>query len=236
MAKFYGKNSGYLIKNDLKFFSFAVGTVILCLLLVLLIMNSAPPQITALTALFFIVFIIYLANPLLLLFKRKSNQFYRGWGGELEIKKELEKLPEDYAVFQDVTIGLGKGNIDFVVLAPTGVFILEVKSHKGEIAFNGYDLTINGRAFKDKNFFRQVHGQTWALKNYLKQQTGGDVFIHPAIVFSSPYASMRFGYNQMSNINIIQKNYLPGLFTYFLGPKNPLNKAKLIQSLAKTVN
>lgn len=236
MAQFYGKNSGYLKRNDLKYFSFSIGLVLLVLIIVLLLTQSAPPTVAALAALACIIFIIQLADPFIMFFKRKSNQFYRGWGGELDIKKALEKLPDDFTVFQDVIIGKEKGNIDFVVLGKSGLFILEVKSHKGEISYNGSELTINGRTFRDKNFFRQVHGQTWALKNYLKQQTGEDIFIHSAIVFSSPYARMHFGYNPISNIYIIQKDFLLGLFDHFQSSATPLNQHKITQAMMQTVS
>lgn len=145
-------------------------------------------------------------------FERRGMKFYRGNKGEKDVRKVLAELPETYIVFADVEIGHNKGNIDFVVLAPSGVFILEVKSYAGEIDFDGFALTINGRRFSDNNFFREVHGEIWALKQYL-QQSMPSPYIHAAIVFSSPNASMNFGYNQIENIYIIQKDFLPGLFT-----------------------
>jgi hypothetical protein len=220
MAKFYGKTGGYLIRNDLKYFSFAVGLVLLVLILIWLIAKSAPPVIVGVAALFFIFFIVVPANPFILFFRRKSNRFYRGWGGERAIKKELENLPKNFTVFQGLKIGKHKGDIDFVVLGPTGIFLLEVKSHKGEIGFNGLDLTLNGKSFNGKSPLRQVHGETWALKKYLALHTKKDFFIHSVLVFSNPRAEVHFGYNPIANIYVVDKNSLLGLFERF--PKTGL--------------
>jgi len=236
MAKFYGKSSSCLVKNDIKYFSFAAGLAVAVLLLVWLVVKSAPPAAAGFAALALIIFIVIVADPFILFFKRKSLQFYRGLSGEQDIKKDLENLPNDFSVYQGLEIGDRKGDIDFVVLGPTGIFLLEVKSHKGDIGFNGSQLTLNGRNFTDKNFFRQVHGETWALKNYLKQQTGKEFFINSVLVFSSPYAHMHFGYTEVLGINIIQKDYLIGLFYRF--PKFDYNgsTASLHQALLRAVS
>ncbi len=121
-----------------------------------------------------------------------------------------------------------------MVLGPTGIFIIEVKSHKGEIGYDGTGLTLNGKSFKDKDFFRQVHGQTWALKSFIKQQTGIDAYIHPAIVFSSPYASVHFGYSPIANVYIIGKKNLLGMFGHF--PESKIfTDSRIKQALLKTV-
>src|ERR1051325_10819091 len=48
---------------------------------------------------------------------------------------ELEKLPDTYSVFQDVTVAgrsseaeIFRGNTDFVVVGPTGIYPIEVES------------------------------------------------------------------------------------------------------------
>ncbi len=235
MAQFYGKNSGYLIKKEFKYFSFSILLLLAVVLFVWVAMKFLPQGTISIVALIGIVFVIFLADPFLNFFRRKSNQYYRGSGGEQLIKNELKKLADSFSVFQDVTIGEGKGNLDFVVLGPPGLFIIEVKSHKGEIGYNGYELTLNGRSFTDKSFLRQVHGQTWALKNFLKQQTGADIHIHSALVFSSPFASMHFGYEPIENVYIVGKDFLLGLFDHFPNSQQGQDLFKIKQALQKTL-
>jgi Nuclease-related domain len=231
MAKFYGKNSGYLIKGELKNYGIAVGLVFLVLIIFSIIL-----KLSVLAAPLFGIFCIYLLvqimEPVIAGFRNKSDKFYRGFNGELDIKKELGNLSDDFSIYQDAQLGDNKGNLDFVVLGPPGVFILEVKSHKGEVGYNGHNITINGREY---GFLRQVHGQTWALKNYLKQQTGEDIFIHPVLVFSSPYAKLNFGYNPINNVYVIGRGFLLNLFGRFSASQSPGNFIKIDQSLIKTV-
>ena len=212
MAKFYGKNSSYLIKNDLKNYFYAVGLLASILIVALLLLKYSPAGVTLLFSILGVIFLLLLAEPIILIFSRKSNKFYSGFSGELNIRRELAKLPDAYSVFQDIIIGQNKGNIDFVVTGPSGIFMLEVKSHKGEVNFDGYDIRLNGRSFPENNIIRQVHGETWALKNYLQEQINSELFINSVLVFSSPNSYMHFGFNKIANMNIIQKDYLLELF------------------------
>jgi hypothetical protein len=140
---------------------------------------------------------------------RDFSSFRNGQKGESAVWYELEKLSDDFIIFQDVKIG-ERGNIDFVVLGPTGLFTLEVKSHKGNINFNGTDL------LKDNNVFeRDVLSQTMAealnLHSYLLVKTNQELFIEPVLVFSNYRARVHFGLNRVKNIFVIQKKYLKKL-------------------------
>ena len=229
MAKFYGKSSRYLIKGDLKNYGYALGLVLLVLIIFSLIFKYFILAVP-LAGLFLIFVLVQLADPFIMHFRRKSDRFYQGFSGEGDIKDELKNLSDDFSVYQDVQLGDNKGNLDFVVVGPPGVFILEVKSHKGEVGFNGQNVTVNGREY---GFLRQVHGQTWALKNYLKQTAGAEVYIYPALVFSSRYAGMRFGFTPMGNVYIIQKGFLPELFSRFKRADYP--RLEIERALLKTV-
>lgn len=147
----------------------------------------------------------------------------QGGGTELDGSKSSMYCSRCYAggafTASDMTVGqmqeLVKGNLDFVVVGPPGVFLVEVKSHGGKIDFDGYGLTLNGRSFTDKDFLRQVHGQMWALRKYLEASLGAAPYIHSVMVFSSRYASLHFGYKPVNNVYIVQKDFLLGLFDQF---------------------
>ncbi len=237
MAKFHG-GGHYLFKKDLKYYLLACGLVVLPLILFWIFFKFFSLNVSKgviIAVLLLLVALTQLADPFIKLFRRKSNQYFRGGSGERDIKRELQKLPDDYTIFQDVYIGKDKGNLDFVVVGPQGVFLVEVKSHGGAIAYDGYNLTRNGKNFIDKNFFRQVHGQTWALKNYLKGQTGREIYIHSVLVFSNKYATLNFGYQPVNNIYIIQKDFLLGLFRQFPAYRYPAGQSVVEQALAKAV-
>ncbi len=147
---------------------------------------------------------------------KQGLKFYRGSEGEKDIRKLLMQLPEEFTIFEDVQIGEGKGNIDFIVVAPSGIFCLEVKSHGGFIGFDGTNLTLNNKIFKEnKDFLRQAHGEMWAVKEYVEKQTGKNLHIYPVLVFSSEHATMNFGFEPVRNVYIVQKNYLVELIMHF---------------------
>jgi hypothetical protein len=239
MAKFYGSNDSHLLKNDLKNFAWSSLLAMLPLVLLLILLKAYNPDLmsptTFIVLLILVIVVAKFSGPFIRLFKRRSGRYYRGWSGEQDIKRELGNLSDDYVLFSDLHIGQNKGNLDFVVMAPQGVFVLEVKSHGGEIGFNGAALTLNGRSFAGRNFFREVHGQTWALKNYLKDKTSADLYIHSVLVFSNPRARLGFGYHPVNNVQIIQKDLLLGLFLNFPKINYPVARDVIEQALLELV-
>ncbi|MEM3872791.1 MAG: nuclease-related domain-containing protein, partial [Nitrososphaeria archaeon] len=75
---------------------------------------------------------------------------------EKRVQKFLEdNLTEDYHVFKNVYTGYG--DIDAIVVGPTGIFVVEVKSNSGLITKNdkGYLAVIEGES-PSKNYREQV--------------------------------------------------------------------------------
>src|SRR5208283_5548381 len=68
---------------------------------------------------------------------RKYRIYNAGWEGEKQVVKLLSsKLSDDYLLINDLYLHDG-GDIDHVVLAPSGVFVLETKKWSGDITCNG---------------------------------------------------------------------------------------------------
>lgn len=229
MAEFYS-GSNYLLKNDIKFFTICIAVLLLPTIVSILAWIFLSKLVTLIIVIVSLGTLLIIAKPFSEVFERKSDRFFLGRSGEKVIKQELAKLSNDYSVFADVYIGTNKGNIDFVVVGPSGIYIVEVKSHKGSIDFNGFDLTRNGRRF-EKNIINQVHGQTFALRNYLKEKTGKDLYINSVLVFSSKYAKMRFGLKPVANIQIVQKNFLLEIFDKSSKYNYPVARDLIEQSL-----
>jgi nuclease-like protein len=216
MAKFYGDTDPYLRNKDVEYYFFAGVLALFPFAALTFLLWAFTHTYTAASfaiIIFATIAFVVMTGPIITQLKVLSGRYYRGRLGEKSVRQLLQKLPDDYSVFCDVRLGDHKGNLDFVVVGPGGVFILEVKSHGGEIGYNGYALTVNGHTFADKNFFNQIHGQTWALKNYLDEHGAGGIYIHSALVFSHPHARTHFGYNLTNHIYIIQKDFLLGLFS-----------------------
>lgn len=139
-----------------------------------------------------------------------SSSFLNGIKGENDIAVLLkDALSDEFTIFCDVIIDPRHGNIDYVVVGPTGIFTLEVKSHRGQINFDGQRLTRNNLPL-EKDFLHQAMGQAISLHGFLQQKLGADIFVKPVIVFSS-YAQMHFGMTPVKNVLVIQKHWLTKL-------------------------
>ena len=69
---------------------------------------------------------------------RKYRIYNAGWEGEKQVAKFLSsRLSDDYFLINDLYLHNGGGDIDHVVLAPSGVFVLETKNWSGDITCNG---------------------------------------------------------------------------------------------------
>ena len=74
-----------------------------------------------------------LALPLFALAARfwgKSNIYLKGLRGELEVLEELKALPDDYLIVHSLPIP-GLGDLDLLVVGPTGIYAIEVKKWYG---------------------------------------------------------------------------------------------------------
>ena len=61
--------------------------------------------------------------------------FLKGATGEQAVARKIDDLPDEYRVIHDLATPFG--NLDHVVIGPTGVFILETKNWKGTITADG---------------------------------------------------------------------------------------------------
>jgi Holliday junction resolvase-like predicted endonuclease len=229
MAKVYGQNRGYLIRQDLRNFFLASVLVVIWLAGALFLIKN-PVSNNALLLLIVIILGVLVTSWLTGFFLRKSYKFYRGFSGEKEIAKTLGELPDDFSVFQDVIVGDNKGNLDFVVTGPGGIFIIEVKAHRGKIGFDGRNLTVRNRA---QNFLRQAHGEMWALKQHLSQKIKQEVHIYSIIVFSSPYATLNTGSSSISGVYILPKYSLVSFLLAF--PQKNYPRESIEAALKKNI-
>lgn len=238
MNQVFGERSRYLILND--YIARILSLVVLACLfyLVYWYWDTIVFHKTGVSAIVLTIFFLFF------FFWVKKNgeeqigifaRFKQGRYGEYEVCDELVKLPEEFFVFQDVKIPGYWGNIDFVVLGPTGVFALEVKSHKGKIGFDGRRLTRYGSVILGKDFLQQAKGEALRLHEYLVGVVGKEFFVEPVLVFSSNRASVRFGFQKQNNVYVIGKGYLHELITGGKGHLSPQDVEVLKSELMKLV-
>jgi hypothetical protein len=136
-------------------------------------------------------------------YEKLERRASKGAKAEENIGSLLQQLPDDYAVFHDIESPYG--NIDHVILSKQDeIFLLETKSHHGEVIHDGKRLLINDKP-PEKDFIHQILSNTFWLRAEIKKLNGSEVFIKPIIVFTNAFVKV---YKPVKNISIINKKYL----------------------------
>jgi hypothetical protein len=81
------------------------------------------------------------------------------------VKNVSDKLNSSYSIFNDVLLKDGKrsGNVDHIIVGPTGIFVMETKNNKGIVTYDGYKWTgISG------NPSQQAVSNSLRIKDILK--------------------------------------------------------------------
>jgi len=118
-------------------------------------------------------------------YRREERKAERGARAEEAIDDVLGTLQGQHRVFHDVDTG--HGDIDHILLSKEhGVFVIETKSHFGEVTVRNGALLINGQP-SEKDFIAQVLRNTMWLKKRIRETTGLDPWIQPVIVFTRAF-------------------------------------------------
>lgn len=124
-------------------------------------------------------------------FNRRAAEDKRARQAELEVQKVLANLDEhQYAVFNGLYRGYG--DIDHVVVGPTGAFVIETKSSKGDVSLDELGrLVISQGDQPRKNYRRQATQEAWQVKDFLAQHGVDGIFVQP--VLALPHADVPDG-------------------------------------------
>ena len=116
----------------------------------------------------------------------KLLKYRKGLKGELKVKEALKGLKDCYVVFNNVRLPNGNGNIDHVVVGPTGVFAIETKNIRGNFVCEGEEWfkVKNGKVRRIKSFSRQAKRNALALRNFLRRH-GCDQFVYGIVVLTN---------------------------------------------------
>ena len=125
---------------------------------------------------------------------RKYRIYNAGWVGERQVAKLLSsKLSDDYFLINDLYLHNGGGDIDHVVLAPSGIFVLETKNWSGDITCNGDEWQRAGkRNFKGSPSL-QVKRNAAKIKHIIdSSQAFGSlgVWVEGIVVFTNNRATL----------------------------------------------
>jgi hypothetical protein len=124
--------------------------------------------------------------------EKERDNMRKGASGENAVGLILSKLPDEFCVVNDVSTPTG--NLDHVVVGPTGVFVIETKNCRGVIGADGKgELTLNGKPSKKRHASRLVGRMMGARDRVLVLAPGVDPFFNAVMVFTSAWVDAKFG-------------------------------------------
>ncbi|MGL4820224.1 MAG: nuclease-related domain-containing protein [Bacilli bacterium] len=131
---------------------------------------------------------------ILWLLNRKKLQVMRaGIRGEDETFRHLRRLPDSFSVLRNVIVEERgrRSELDFVVVGPTGVFVVEAKAVVGRIT--GFEDSAEWLQVKENGMTKTLYNpckQVTAQAERLKRVLGGDVPVRSVVFFSRAEAQI----------------------------------------------
>jgi hypothetical protein len=111
----------------------------------------------------------------------------KGLQGEQSVASELSYLNDEFLLLNDVMLPGGRGNIDHILVGPTGVFVFETKNYSGKYVCYGDKWFFQGK--RQKYDVSSVSVQAKNNANTLARllhTSGFTVDVNPVIVFTHP--------------------------------------------------
>jgi hypothetical protein len=138
------------------------------------------------------VFLVIWSSRKLDQLERERMNLWRGAAGETSVAITLSEFPDEFWVINDLTTPYG--NLDHVVIGPTGVFVLDTKNWRGVVAPDGHgELLCNGKPL-DKPHVRRFTGKVMGLKDRVKALANGlNPYFQPVFVFTSARVEANWG-------------------------------------------
>ncbi|HBA87179.1 MAG TPA: hypothetical protein DCZ75_04080, partial [Geobacter sp.] len=166
-----------------------------------------------------------------------------GAQGEDATLKVLSTLPDSYFILNQLMIPSAGGRsgfseMDFVVVGPNGLFVIEVKNNNSRIAGSEEDrewvihkVGRRGTPYSShmKNPIKQVKGQIWALTNFLKERRH-KAWIDGIVYFSHPQCQVEV--RGTPSVRILQHRGLVDCIVNHQPKFPPRNPGRIADDLA----
>jgi hypothetical protein len=162
--------------------------------------------------------------------KYESEKYDRGAKAEERVEEVLSLLNDNYYVLHDIKIG--RGNIDHVVVAPSGIYTIETKSHKGKITASSEELLLNDLPLP-KDFLSQAYAEAMAIKDYLKKVSGRSYFVQPILVFTNAFVEVK---GKVRGVKILPLKWLLGELEKGGARLNRLERSAIANALKFTAS
>jgi hypothetical protein len=164
---------------------------------------------------------------------------YRTWKsgltGERNVFKNVSNnLNVDYSIFNDVLLKDGKrGNVDHIIVGPTGIFVVETKNNQGTITYDGYWKGING------NPSQQANSNMFRVKDVLKECEvfkQRDPYVRSVVVFTNRKAKLKILKEPKWGCKVVQiKTFADSHLSDYIKNEPPRFSDKEIMSIEQSL-
>ncbi len=230
MAKVLGDSGRYTSEESVKRF----GKIMTLSLIGLMLFSGLIGFFLAKNKLVFSILGFIAAAIVFSFFYRKAMRheryrfnYRRGADGEFRVGNTLSLFPDEYNIINDLKTDFG--NIDHVVVGPSGVYVLDTKNWRGTItADENGELLVNGKP-ADKSEVKILTSRVMNIKEKVKTLCSLDPYIKGVLVFPSARVEAKWGTTKA--VHCIRDEQL---YDYIVENKklNKLNK-KEIESISK---
>jgi hypothetical protein len=194
-------------KRQVKKFTLLVALVVIIIAGVILIMNPHNVKVIGSTATLIGIGVLYVLREILFsLFNKRDRtheKMIRGAEGEELIGRLLAQLGPDYLVWNDVKSPYG--NIDHIVYNKRGcIFLIETKSHYGNVRAVGGKLLLDGAPF-EKDILQQTMNNAYWVREKVQSSLGLTTWVTPVIVFTRAFVEVS---EPVKGVNILYRKVL----------------------------
>ena len=121
----------------------------------------------------FLAILLFFGILLSFLSYNKNINWIKGAEGEMVVSEYLNELSRKYIILNDVNLPGHYGNIDHIVLGPTGIFVIETKNFSGSYIIDD-DQWLYGSDSNNKKAYKnpgdQIKGNSKALSKFLSSE------------------------------------------------------------------
>lgn len=125
------------------------------------------------------------------------------------VNNAIYALQNNISIFTNIYLQ-NKKISDYILVGPTGIFIVDIKSQDGPIAYNGNELTRWKQPF-ETNIINLIKNNAQILNNFIQNTLNINCNVIPVIVFSDFRTTVSFNLNSLEDIYVIQLKSLQKL-------------------------
>jgi Ca2+/Na+ antiporter len=217
MAKVLGESARYVTKQSIKKYqqqtiAIVLVTYFLALFIGLWFGLSINRQVYLWVGIsFFIlvsifVFSIFFINRVSERLETERIKFRKGATGEALVGYILENFPDDYVVIHGLKPRTNSGDIDHIVVGPTGVYAIDTKNWTGVVKADGKgELLLNGKP-TDKPAIRNLIRAIMNIKDEIKFHSTFNPYVYALLVF--PAARVEAKWGQTESVHCVRADQL----------------------------